>query len=142
MHSVEWVLKIRKELKCGIIDFYALDKAFEVTIKRLVYGEDKEYSLTKHYKFTDLETHSDELLERLISDFKKAHPQFFIKKRKKITGNFDTRERLVEYICDKYHNTPLKQAEIARIVKISETSVKNILDGEEGQEWFNKNKRD
>lgn len=64
------------------------------------------------------------------------------KARKKITGRFDSREELVDFICSKYHKTPLKQAEIARLSKISETSVANILNGTEGSNWYSANSAD
>jgi hypothetical protein len=60
--------------------------------------------------------------------------------RKRITGRFDTREELVNFICSKYHKTTLHQAEIARLTSISETSVAKILSGIEGDNWLKANK--
>jgi hypothetical protein len=71
MNSVIWTKQIREELKCGIIEFYALQYAFEITITRLV-GDDR-FSLTKNYLFSDLEVKSDELLSDLINEFKAKH---------------------------------------------------------------------
>jgi DNA-binding transcriptional regulator LsrR (DeoR family) len=56
--------------------------------------------------------------------------------RKKATGRFDDRESLIDFVCSKYHQTPLAQAEIARMCQVSETTVANILDKAEGRAWL------
>lgn len=56
--------------------------------------------------------------------------------RKKTTGKFESREDLVNFICDRYHATPLGNSEIGRMAQVSERTVANILDGEEGKNWY------
>lgn len=56
--------------------------------------------------------------------------------RKKQSGRFDSREELVDFVCDKFYNTPLQQAELARLSKVSATTVANIISKGEGALWL------
>ena len=50
-----------------------------------------------------------------------------MKGRKKTTGRFETRAELESEVWDRYLNTPSTAADIARFVRVSETTVHNIL---------------
>ena len=58
-----------------------------------------------------------------------------MKGRKKTTGRFETRDELVEFICRKYYTTKLGDTAIGRMAQVSQTTVANILSGEEGKAW-------
>ena len=75
VNANKWVSRIRSELKCGIVDFYALQNAFEITAKRLV--GDNEYPIVVIHSFKDLESESDFLLDEFIKDYKMKYPHFF-----------------------------------------------------------------
>jgi hypothetical protein len=83
MDSIKWVSRIRSELKCGIVDFYALQNAFEITATRLV--GDERYTLVVIHSFKILETKSDILLDEFIDQYKAKWPPFFKFKPKKVT---------------------------------------------------------
>lgn len=48
--------------------------------------------------------------------------------RTRTTGRFDTREELEEQVWFWWLHSPLKQAHIARRVRVSETTVANIIE--------------
>ena len=50
-----------------------------------------------------------------------------MKGRKLTTGRFSTRKELEEYIWMLWTETELKQAQIARNARVSETTVANII---------------
>ena len=54
------------------------------------------------------------------------------KGKKKTTGRYETRAELCDDVWSLYLTTPAKQADIARITRVSETTVANILDSKEG----------
>ncbi len=51
------------------------------------------------------------------------------KGRKKATGRFKTREELEQHVWYLYRNTSCNQAQIARNVGVSDTTVANIVMG-------------
>ena len=53
MNSNKWVSLIRSELKCGIVNFYALQNSFEITATRLV--KDEEFTLVEIHLYRELE---------------------------------------------------------------------------------------
>jgi hypothetical protein len=75
MNATKWVSRIRAELKCGIVDLYALQNAFEITATRLL-GDDR-YTLCVIYSFEELESQSDLLLEDFIQQYKMKYSPFF-----------------------------------------------------------------
>lgn len=75
MDVLKWTARIRKELNCDVIDYYALQSSFEITATRLV--ADERYELVVIHSYQKLEIHSDTLLERSIVEFKAKHPHFF-----------------------------------------------------------------
>lgn len=78
MNTVEWTKRIRSELKCGIINFYALDKAFEITVTRLV-GDDR-FEHVEYFLFRRLEEEPTKLLNILIANYQAKYPHFFTDK--------------------------------------------------------------
>lgn len=63
-------------------------------------------------------------------------------RRPRTTGRFDSRAEFVDFICDKYYNSTLCQAEIARLACVSETTVANMLKSAERDEWLMKRTSD
>lgn len=58
--------------------------------------------------------------------------------RKLTTGRFETREELESEVWDRYHNTAQNMAQIARFARVSETTIRNILDKKGKEPMFEK----
>jgi len=73
MDMIAWIRQIRSELKCGVVQFEALQNAVEITLGRYVDGE--LHSMVERILFDELDEAGDVCLELVVSQFKAKFPQ-------------------------------------------------------------------